>query len=161
MTPEAEILKDLLEQADRSAAGLGETVRLLGAFPDNRSDFEAMSPLQRLISTGMLKQVEQLEGSLHGAFRVMLRILGISLKGLYPLDIGNRMAELGIVENGEDWLAAVKLRNELAHEYADTASARFTRTAQAFAMVPLLRNALARLQSVVAERGWLDDRNFP
>ena len=158
MTPEAELSADLIEQADRSARGLDDAVRVLGVFPDNRASFEAMSAMQQLISTAMPKQVEQLEGSLHGAFRVSLRILGISLKGLYSLDIGNRMAELGVIEDGKDWLAAVKLRNELVHEYSDKASARFTRAARAFAMAPLLRDALARLKIVVAERGWLNDK---
>ena len=155
MTPEGELLRDLLEQADRSASGLDETLRLLADFPDTQVEFENLPPLGKVVSLALLKQVEQLEGSLHGAFRVSLRILGVSLKGLYPLDIGNRMAELDVVDDGAEWLAAVKLRNELVHEYPDTATARFTRTRQAFLLAPKLQDALRRLHKVAAERAWL------
>lgn len=159
MTAEAEILFDLLEQADRSASGLGETFRLLPEFPETEADFESLSPLGKIATLALLKQVEQLEGSLHGAFRVVLRMLGVSLKGLYPLDIGNRMAELDVVDDGAQWLAAVKLRNELVHEYPDTAAARFTRTRQAYQLAPKLQNALVRLRQLAVDRAWLEDQS--
>lgn len=156
MSPEAEILHDLLEQAERSAKGLKASIAAIGSFPADEATFDAMPPMQEIATTAMLKQVEQFEGSLHGAFRVVLKLLGLPLRGLYPLDIGNRMAQLGVLSDGEVWLAAVKLRNELVHEYPFDLKSRFDRTAQAFAVVPTLHDALIRLREVVVERKWLE-----
>lgn len=152
MTPEQDILHDLLEQADRSAAGLAATVGMIADFPADEAAFDAMSDLTSMATTAMLKQVEQLEGALHGAFRVALKMMGVSLKGLYPLDIGERMAELDVIDEGATWLAAVKLRNELVHEYPFDLTSRFVRTRAAFDMAATLRNATVRLRRFATER---------
>jgi hypothetical protein len=152
VTPEQEILHDLLGQADRSAAGLVGTIAMIADFPADETAFDTMSDLKSMATTAMLKQVEQLEGSLHGAFRVALKMMGVSLKGLYPLDIGERMAELGVIDDGATWLAAVKLRNELVHEYLFDLRSRFIRTRDAFSMAATLQDAVPRLRRFIIER---------
>ena len=156
MTPEQDILVDLLEQAERSAKGLTATIEMIGDFPHDEAAFDTMPPMQSMATTAMLKQVEQLEGALHGAFRVALKMMGVSLKGLYPLDIGEKMVELDILDDGATWLAAVKLRNELVHEYPFDITSRFNRTRQAFDIVPTLQDALARFRRFTVARKLLD-----
>ena len=156
MTPEQELLRDLIGQAERSTAGLAATAAMVGEFPRDAAAFDAMSPMQLVATTALLKQFEQLEGALHGAFRVALKMMGVSLKGLYPLDIGERLVELDVLDDGRMWLAAVKLRNELAHEYPFDAASRFDRARAAFDMATLLKDALARFRTFVATRKLLD-----
>lgn len=74
---------------------------------------------------------------------------------LSPAEVGNRMAQLGIITDGETWLEIVKLRNELVHEYPIAADLRFQRVAQAHAAIPFLTMADRRLRAFVADRNWI------
>jgi hypothetical protein len=142
VTPEQEILQDLLRQVDESAAGLDETLTLIEPFPSDLTAFTAMSGIRRVASLALLKQVEQLEGGLAGAFRAVLRNLGVSTKGMFPYD-------------ADAWVEAVKLRNALVHEYPRDEALRFERLRQAHDLVALLRDAAARLVDAVRSRGLL------
>ncbi len=156
MTPEQEVVADQLKATALVVRSARATVPMIGAMPGNDAEFEAMTPLQRMAATAMLKEFEQLEGLLSGLFRAILRTLGVRLKGLYPLDVANRMAELQILDEPKRWLAVVKLPNELVHEYPLGSSDRYDRFFGAFDALPFLFDAAERAERVVAERRLLD-----
>lgn len=158
MTPEQEVVADRLDAIALIVRSARATIPIIGAMPTGHREFEAMTTLQRVAATAMLKESEQLEGLLSGLFRAVLRTLGVRLKGLYPLDIANRVAELQILEDPTQWLAVVKLRNELVHEYPLGSSERYNRFLAAFNALPFLFDAAERAQRVVAERNLLETK---
>lgn len=156
MTPEQEIIADQIAAIRAVCASVRETLPLIGTMAHDDASYAAMTPLQRIATTAMLKQFEQLEGLLNGVFRAILRALGVRLKGLYSLDIANRMAELDILDDSGRWVSVVKLRNELVHEYPVGTSDRYDRFVAAHAALPLLLDAASRADRVVAARGLLE-----
>lgn len=156
MTPEQEIIADQQEAIAAVLRSARTALPMIGAMPTDHASFAAMTPLQQLASTAMLKQFEQLEGLLHGLFRAILRTLGIRLKGLYPLDVANKMVELEILDDAARWVAIIKLRNDLAHEYPLGTSDRYDRFADAHASLPFLFDAAERARRVIAQRRLLE-----
>lgn len=156
MTPEQEIVADQPEAIRAVTRSARETLPLIGTMPVDDASFTAMTSIQRMAATAMLNEFEQLEGLLSGLFRAILRTLGVQLKGLYPLDIANRMAEL---DDPESWVATVKLRNELVHEYPLGISDRYDRFVAAHDSFPFLFDAAERAARVVAERHLLESRS--
>lgn len=152
MTPEQEIVADLMEAANAVARSARETLQTAGDPPLNDAQFEAMSPLQRLATTALLKQFEQLEGLLNSLFRAILRTMGVRLKGLYPRDIANRMADLGVLDDADRWFGVVKLRNELVHEHPLGSSERYDRFAQALKSLPFLFSVADRTEQIIDAR---------
>ena len=75
----------------------------------------------------------------------VLRMLGQSLKGLYPYDIAAHMIELDVLDKPEPWVELVKLRNERVHEYPRPSASRLRRLIRAYHAVPFLRATAARL----------------
>ncbi|UUL82602.1 hypothetical protein [Sphingomonas qomolangmaensis] len=157
MTPEQEIIFDLLEAARALVKSSSEALDLLGSPPASADNFAAMTTIQRITTTALLKQFEQLEGTLHGLFRAILRALGVRLKGLYPLDIANRMAELDVLDDPPRWVAIVKLRNNLAHDYPPETGDRYERFLEAYASFAYMFDATQRVERVIQERHLLDE----
>lgn len=156
MTPEQEIIADQIAAVRAVCRSARETLPLIGLMARDDASYEAMTALQKIATTAMLKEFEQLEGLLNGLFRAILRALGVRLKGLYPLDIANRMAELDILDDPARWVTIVKLRNELVHEYPISTSDRYDRFAAAHDSFPLLLDAADRAERVVGARGLLE-----
>lgn len=157
MTPEQEVVAELLEAVRTLIISSRETLALVAPLPRDEQSFEAMTSLQRMGTTAMIKQFEQLEGALHGLFRGILRCLGVRLKGLYALDIGNRMVELGAIDDAPRWVAIVKLRNDLVHDYPLVATERLDRVVDAHDAFPFLFDAAARAEHVIRERALLPE----
>jgi hypothetical protein len=157
VTGEQEVIDDALRSVRSLVASSRETLTLIGQVPADEGAFASLTAVERVATTAALKQFEQLEGALNGLFRGILRALGVRLKGLYPLDVGHRIEELGIVDAAGDWLAAVKLRNELVHDYPDRPAERLVRLGAAIATFPFLFDAAQRAAAVVAARGLLKD----
>ena len=156
VTPEQEVLTDQLSAIAAVERSGRETMPLIGEMPADDAAFAQMTPLQRMAATAGLKQFEQLEGLLSGLFRAILRTLGVRLKGLYPLDIANRMAELGILDDPHRWVAIVKLRNDLVHEYPLGSSERYDRFITACDALPFLFSAAEHAHRVVVARRLLE-----
>lgn len=152
MTPEQEIMADLLEGVRALVLSSRETLALVEPVPGDAEALAAMTPLQRMGTTAMIKQFEQLEGALHGLFRAMLRSLGVRLKGLYALDIANRMAELDVLDVPLRWVDIVKLRNDLVHDYPIQATERWERVVETHGAFPFLFDAAARAERVIRAR---------
>ena len=157
MTPEQEIITDLLESVRALVLSARETLTLAEPTPRDADAFAAMPPLQRLATTAMIKQFEQLEGALHGLFRAMLRLLGVRLKGLYALDIANLMAELDVLDIPSRWVDMVKLRNDLVHDYPLHATDRWDRVVETRAAFPFLFDAAERAERVIRTRAMIPE----
>ena len=158
MTGEQDVIDDLVRSAERIVSSAKETLTLVERVPADEASFAALTPIERVATTAALKQFEQLQDVLNGLFRAVLRHLGVRLKGLYPLDIGDRMEELDIIDDPSRWLAAVKLRNELVHEYPDAPIVRLARLREAVDALPFLFDAAERAARAVARRGLLKDK---
>lgn len=156
MTPEQEIIVDLLEQAKAVQASMPDTIGMIGELPKDVETFLDMPVPVRIGTTAMLKQFEQLEGSLASLFRAVLKAMGQRLKGLFPLDIGNKMVELDVIDDAHAWLNVVKLRNNLVHEYSLDADGRLERLSEAYHAIPLLIDATVRIDKLIAERKLLE-----
>lgn len=152
MTPEQELLADLLEQLRRIAAGAAEDQVMLGEPPATLEAFQSMPPSGRTASKALLKGFEQYVDTLQRVIRTQLRGTGFRLKGLTPLDVANKAHELDQVSDANLFLSLVKLRNELAHEYPDDDETRFFRFSQAIAGMPFLRDAMERVMYFSATR---------
>lgn len=156
MTPEQEILADLIQQIRALRESIPPTMAMIGDLPRTVDAFDAIPVTARIGTTAMLKQFEQLEDALASVFRSVLKALGQKLKGLYPLDIGNRMVELDVLDDGHAWLAIVKLRNQLVHEYSLEADQRLLRMTQAYDAIPMLIDAAVRVDRLIEDRKLLE-----
>lgn len=156
MSPEQEILQDLLLQADTTRTALQDTLSLLDPFPSDAAAFAAMTPAARVASTALLKQFEQLEDALSRMFRTVLKLLGQQLRGLFALDIARLMVELGVLDDPEHWVAIVKLRNQLVHEYPLRPAKQLERLKSARAGLDFMTGALTRTHALVLARNLLD-----
>ena len=157
MTPEQELMDDLLRQGKASLTAIDEAISLIGLFPSNVDDFAKMNVAARVGSTALIKNFEQLEDTIASLFRTILKTLGQSLKGLYALDIGEHMAALAIIDNAQDWLKIVRLRNSLVHEYPADSVKRFEQLSSVHAAIPILREVFKRADTFIrAEKKWLN-----
>ena len=146
MTPEQEVLTDLLARLERIGRGADDDRQLPGEPPASVEAFEDMPAIARTASKALLKGFEQYADTLQRVIRTELRLTGHRLKGMTPLDVGNKAEELGQVSDATVFLTIVKLRDELVHEYPDDAETRFHRFSAALAALPFLHDAAARVR---------------
>jgi hypothetical protein len=157
MSPEQELMADLLQQGTASLVGADEAIAIIGPFPETVDAFGTMNVAARVGSTALIKSFEQLEDTLASLFRTILKTLGQSLKGLYALDIGEHMTMLSIIDDATGWLKIVKLRNSLVHEYPTDSLKRFEQLSSVYAAIPILRDALERADAFIrVEKKWLN-----
>lgn len=65
-----------------------------------------------------LKTFEQLEDTLGRTLKTVAMLMQLGkAERLQPRDVALRAVALGILSDGRDWADAVRVRNELAHEY--------------------------------------------
>ena len=155
MTPEQEIIEDLLKQVSALRGSIPDTLAVIGSIPADLAAFEALSTVPRIGTTAMSKQFEQLEDSLASLFRAVLKALGQQLKGLYALDVGHHMVALGVLDDADTWLSVVKLRNQLVHEYSVAPARQLDRLRQAHAALPFLLDAAQRVETLIERRALL------
>ena len=152
MTPEQEVLTDLLTQLDRIAKSVTDDCEVLGGAPQTLVEFENMPMLARTATKALLKDFEQYTDTLQRVIRSELRVTGVRLKGMTPLDVANKAEELDQVADGPRFLKLVKLRNELAHEYPDNPETQFLRFSQTLAGLPFLHDVASRVRAFAATR---------
>lgn len=158
MTLKQGIFADLLVQARFLRTFVNEALMLIDELPRDEDAFVAMAPSGRVATTALPKSFEQLGDTLNGLFRAILRILGIRLKGLFPLDIAHRMEKLNVIDDPDQFVAIVKLRNELVHEHPSEAALRFDRMRNAHRAFPYLFDAAARADQMVRDQRLLESR---
>lgn len=155
MTPEAEILHDIVQRLKALRASLSDTLDLTGPVPADQAAFDGLGKIERVASTSLLKVVEQIEDQLARLFRTILNALAVDTTGLYAQDIANRMEKLGIIDDAGRWVGVVRLRNRLVHDYPIDLAAQFSRLKQAHEATSFLRDTTERALA------FLNDRNLP
>ncbi len=154
-TPEGDILVVICDRVQALTVALDEDMRLLGTIPTDLTAFEAMTEHGRVGSRALLKTVEQLEDQLMRLFRTILQARAVDTKDMYARDIANRMESLRIIDSADDWMAVVKLRNRLVHDYPLTSEARFAKLVEAAHSTQILRAAAQRALQYVDKKEWL------
>ncbi len=153
--PEDDILAVICDRVQSLITALDEDMRLLGTVPADLTAFNAMTEHGRVGSRALLKTVEQLEDQLMRLFRTILQARAVNTKDLYARDVANRMEALRIIDSADDWMAVVKLRNRLVHDYPLTREARFAKLAEAAKATEILRAAAQRALTYVDKKEWL------
>jgi uncharacterized protein YutE (UPF0331/DUF86 family) len=153
--PEDDILEIICDRVQSLNIALDEDMRLLGTVPNDLTAFKAMTEHGRVGSRALLKTVEQLEDQLMRLFRTILQARAVDTKDLYARDVANRMASLRIIDSADDWMAVVKLRNRLVHDYPLTSEARFAKLVEAVRATDTLRAASQRALTYVDKKEWL------
>ena len=155
MSPEAEIIADIVTRLVALRASLTDTLDLTGPVPVDRVAFEKLTKIERVASTSLLKVVEQMEDQLARLFRTILQALAVDTGGFYAQDYANRMEQLGIVQDAGRWVGIVRLRNRLVHDYPIDPAAQFSRLKQAHEATSFLLDTTERALA------FLKDRNLP
>lgn len=152
MTPEREVMDGLLDQLGRVSHGCQEDLAALGEPPKTLEAFEAMAPPARTASRALLKGFEQYVDTVQRAVRTQLRVTGVRLKGLTPVDLANKAEEFEQIADAHRFSRFVELRNELTHEYPDDPATRFARFSDALDALPFLDDAATRVRRFAATR---------
>jgi hypothetical protein len=143
MSPELDLVHGLLDRARVLAVGLDEAAALVGPMPLEVARFGALDVVQRAAATALLKRVEQMEDVMMRLFRTLLRLEAVDTAELFNRDVANHMEKLGILPDAARWMTVVRLRNRLVHEYPIGQGEQLERTNQAYAAIPILKEALA------------------
>ena len=121
MTREGEIavLAEHLATCERLESGLvrvrSRIERLIPLGPDRMN---ALDDDEHVDVLAFLKTYEQLEDTLGRTLKTIAMLMQFGkTERMMPRDVAYRAVSLGILESGKDWADAVRVRNELAHEY--------------------------------------------
>ncbi len=150
-----QIIADIVGRVRDLLVSLDAGARAVRPLPADGDRLSALPPLEKLIASGYLKTVEQLEDQLARLFRTILVVNDVDLTGMFARDIADRMDQLGIVDDVERWSALVRLRNQLVHDYPLTSASRLARLAEADAAVPFIAATAERALAYLQQRGWI------
>jgi nucleotidyltransferase substrate binding protein (TIGR01987 family) len=102
---------------------------------------EALSPLER---EGMIQRFEYTWELAWKTLRDFLIHSGVELPSLTPANVIRAAFEAGVIANGDGWIAAMKARNQMSHEYDSKAFERIVEEIkdQYFPLMALLKIAL-------------------
>lgn len=121
MTREGEIvvLREHLATCRRLEAGLVKVrSRIEALIPISADRMLSLSDDEHVDVLAFLKTFEQLEDTLGRTLKTIAMLMQFGKEErLSPRDVAFRAISLGILENGKAWADAVRVRNELAHEY--------------------------------------------
>lgn len=155
MTPESDVLTDLLarvaalEKSSRQDAGLLERV------PETVDELEAMSPVQQAASRAIMKCFEQIEDQLARIFRLIPKLLRVDTSGWYMRDYANFMEKAGVAATANEWMTIVDLRNRLVHDYPIDAPTQLAKLRDVDRLLPVLHATHARLLAFTRTRSEL------
>lgn len=152
MSPEEDIRAALEGRLAALLAGLDEVLMLAGPPPSSAQELAMRSAVERTASVALLKRVEQLEDILMRLFRTLLRLDGVDTSELTNRDIANRMEKWALLASADDWMAIVRLRNRLAHEYPVNPAEQLDRLLQAYRAAEGLKITAARVVDHLAAR---------
>lgn len=118
MTETAAFIGQLLGRCAALRAGIEEiALDLEPLIPATVAGLKGATRHQRIASVALLKRVEQLQDVLARLLRALAAWRGQDAAGLSLRDLGNLAAQLGGIDDAEEWMALVRLRNRLVHEY--------------------------------------------
>jgi nucleotidyltransferase substrate binding protein (TIGR01987 family) len=106
-----------------------------------RLQHEGLSQLER---EGMIQRFEYTWELAWKTLRDFLTHSGVDLPSLTPANVIRAAFEAGVIANGDGWIAAMKARNQMSHEYDSKAFERIVEEIkdQYFPLMALLKIAL-------------------
>ena len=121
MTREGEVvvLGEHLATCARLESGLVRVrSRVEPLIPIEADRMRSLSDDEHVDVLAFLKTYEQLGDTLERTLKTIAMLMQFGkTERLMPRDVAYRAVSLGILEDGKDWADAVRVRNELAHEY--------------------------------------------
>lgn len=92
--------------------------RLSALMPINADRMRALDPDTDVSVLAFLKTFEQFEDTLGRTLKTIAMLMQFGkVERLTPRDVAQRAAALGVIDDPRVWADAVRVRNELAHEY--------------------------------------------
>lgn len=92
--------------------------RLSALMPIDADRMRALDPDSDVSVLAFLKTFEQLEDTLGRTLKTIAMLMQLGkVERLTPRDVAQRAAALGVIDDPRTWADAVRVRNELAHEY--------------------------------------------
>lgn len=121
MTRDGEIvvLREHLATCERLESGFVRVrSRIEPLVPIEADRMRSLSDDEHVDMLAFLKTYEQLEDTLGRTLKTIAMLMQFGkTERLMPRDVAYRAVSLGILQDGKDWADAVRVRNELAHEY--------------------------------------------
>lgn len=121
MTRDGEILilREHLSTIDRLAARLTRLRERLGKLmPMSGVRLRSLDEDDDIDILALLKTFEQLEDTIGRTLKAIAIVMQLGkVERLTPRDVTARAVALGVLSDGKPWADAVRVRNELAHEY--------------------------------------------
>lgn len=113
------ILRDHLATCERLEAGLVRVRgRIEALIPIAADRMRSLSDDEHVDVLAFLKTYEQLEDTLGRTLKTIAMLMQLGkTERMMPRDVAYRAVALGVLEDGKAWADAVRVRNELAHEY--------------------------------------------
>ncbi len=92
--------------------------RLKPLMPIDADRLRGLDPDSDVNVLAFLKTFEQLEDTLGRTLKTIAMLMQLGrIDRLTPRDVAQRSAALGVIDDPKVWADAVRVRNELAHEY--------------------------------------------
>lgn len=143
-----------LARCRKVADGADELVPLLAAvMPFAGDDLAVLDLNERAAAIAFLKRFEQLQDLIARAARAIAGWMGVDAGSMTHRDVGDWLEKYDLVSGAEAWMAAVRLRNRLVHEYPIEEYEQVLRLNESWAMMPLLRTVTDNLGIFAKEKG--------
>lgn len=160
MTREGEIavLAEHLATCERLESGLVRVRSRIGQLiPLDADRMRSLTDDEHVDVLAFLKTYEQLEDTLGRTLKTILMLMQLGkIERLMPRDVAYRAVSLGILGNGKDWADAVRVRNELAHEYPLRPDKQAGQVNKAWEKSDTLFGTAAAIRTFVAQERLLD-----
>ncbi len=116
---EIQILSEYLAVCRQLEASLTRVRGRLGPLMPIEADrLRTLSDDEHVDVLAFLKVYEQLEDTLGRTLKTIAMLMQLGkVERMTPRDVAYRAVSLGIFADGKSWADAVRVRNELAHEY--------------------------------------------
>lgn len=153
MTAVEAFIAQALVRCRRISDGVDELSELLGRLlPYQGSDLEQLGVIERTASVAFLKRFEQLQDVVGRTARAIVLWEG-SPSDLTQRDIADWLEKRAVVDEAQQWMVAVRLRNRLVHEYPIEEAEQVRRLNETWSLMPLLQDAALRLGDYARGKG--------
>lgn len=161
MTREGEvaILREHLAVCERLEASLGLVRgRVEPLLPISTERMRSLPTEEHVNVLAFLKSYEQLEDTLGRTLKTIAMVMQFGkTERLTPRDVALRSVALGVLTDGRRWADAVRVRNELAHEYPLQPGKQVEQVEKAWANSAVLFETATAIREFVERERLLDE----